>query len=115
MGRGRPQPVPCTFTETSATKTSRQSASMPSVRPQGGSQGGARKRTSAVLVSDEGVSMKAKARTKKMVKPRALEGRQNMAQTGQPAAPRPEGQSQSPPTHHTDLRTPSSHRWHALE
>lgn len=56
-----------TFTETSIIKTRKQSSSMLSVRPQGGSQAFERYRTSDVMVSDEGSSTNASTKTSMMV------------------------------------------------
>lgn len=63
-----------TFTDTSTTNTRKQSSSMLSVRPQGGFQAGRRYRTSDVTVSEEGSSMKAKAKITVMVKLKILFG-----------------------------------------
>lgn len=64
--------VTLTFTDTSTMNTMKQSSSMLSVRPQGGFQAGGRYRTSDVTVSEEGFSMKAKARITVMVKLKIL-------------------------------------------
>lgn len=63
-----------TFTDTSIMKTRKHSSSMLSVRPHGGSHAGRRYRTSDVTVSEDGVSMKAKARIMVMVKLKILLG-----------------------------------------
>lgn len=63
-----------TFTDTSSMNMRKQSSSTLSVRPHGGSQAGRRYRTSDVIVSEEGLSMKAKARIIVMVKLKMLFG-----------------------------------------
>lgn len=61
-----------TLTARSRAKTTRQAISTLSVRPQGGSQGRCLKRGSEVRVREEGLSMKASARTTAMTTPNPL-------------------------------------------
>lgn len=66
--------VMLTFTDTSTMNTRKQNSSMLSVRPHGGFHAGRRYRTSDVTVSEEGFSIKAKARIIVMVKLKILFG-----------------------------------------
>lgn len=66
-----------TFTETSAMKMRKQSSSMLSVRPQGGSQAFWRYRTSDVTVSEEGISMNARAKISVMAAIKILRDQEN--------------------------------------
>ena len=65
-------------------KMARQTISMPSVRPHGGSQGESRTRGSEDKDSEEGRSTKASARITAMATPRPLEERRKEGRKGLP-------------------------------